>query len=132
MAKAVVLPKSLAAVADLMYETREKRYQIQKDVEALQSIEAMCSERLISELPKSKAEGITGKVATAQIVTKEVPTVKDWAKLHAYILRNKALDLLERRISSKAVEMRWNNRKKIPGVDPFTVVKVSLTAKPKK
>lgn len=132
MAKAVVLPKSLAAVADLMYETREKRYALQKEVEALENIESMCSERLISELPKSKAEGITGKIANAQVVTKEVPTVKDWAKFHAYILRNKALDLLQRRINEKAVQLRWDDKKKVPGVEPFNVVKVSLTAKPKK
>ncbi len=121
------LPKSLGAVVDLFYKTRQERYELQHKLDAMKKIEAACEERIINELPKSESTGIAGKTARAAVNTKKVPQVSDWGSLYGYIIKNKAFDLLQKRLSTKAVEERWEAGKKLPGVEVYNAVTVSLT-----
>jgi hypothetical protein len=61
------------------------------------------------------------------VQTKVVPQVQDWPTLHKYILRTKDFSLLQRRLSESAIKERWDDSKKVPGVEPFNAVKVSVT-----
>lgn len=122
----IKIPKDLGACADLLWTTREKRYALQKQVTECEEHESALKEHLINTLPKSKAEGITGKLARATIGRKVVPTVKDWTKFYQYIAKNKAWELLQRRVGEKAVMERWEAGKTVPGVDRFDVITVHL------
>ena len=125
--KGFKLPKSLAVCADMLYETRTKRLAVQKEVDALQAVESALREHLIDNLPKSQATGVSGKTANAKIMTDFKPRVTDWDKFRAYIIKNKAFELLQKRVSDEAIQERWDAGKEIPGVERFQVVKVSLT-----
>lgn len=120
------LPKTLAQAADELYTTREERLKRQKEVDALAAREKELRDYLIANLPKSEASGVAGKVARATIKTKQVPTVKDWAKVHAYVKKTGAFELLQRRLSETAVQERWEAGKEVPGVEHFSAVVVSL------
>lgn len=120
------IPKTLGACADLLFDTRNQRLALQKEVEALQEQETKLKDHLIAQLPKSQAEGIAGKKARATIVTKQVPKVADWAKLHAYVRRTGEFELLARQVTPSAVAERWEAKQQIPGVEAFTVTTVSL------
>lgn len=120
------LPKTLAECADLAYELREQRLKIQKEAEAVAKNEALLREHLIQTLPKSLASGVSGKVANAKIERKTVPQVTDKAKFLAYVKKTGQFDLISTSMNSKAVEDRWENKKKVPGVGEFQVVKLSL------
>lgn len=124
--KGFKLPKSLAACADLLYETRAKRLEIQKQVDELAKQESALREHLIANLPKSEATGVAGKVARATIVTDTKPRVVDWDAFRAYVSKHKAFELLQKRVSDEAIQERWDAGKEIPGVERFQVVKVSL------
>lgn len=124
--KPILVPKAIGAAADRMYEVRQARYQLQKVVDRLQAEESGLAEYLIRSIPKSEASGVAGKTARATINKKEKPRVTDWEKLWAYILKTKATDMLQRRVSEEAVVSRWEAKKKIPGVESFEVVSVSL------
>jgi hypothetical protein len=124
---AVKLPKSPAAVADLLYKTREARYKVQKEVEKLKAVETACTEFFINSLP-ADTSGVAGKVARVQVDTKPVPQVKDWDAFYKYVARNKAFELLQRRLSDGAVKERWENGKVVPGVERFNAKTVSCTA----
>jgi hypothetical protein len=121
------LPKQLAEVADLLYETRQERLALQKQVEELQARETLMKDHLIAKLDKNDATGIAGHTACVRIVTKVEPQVEDWDKLYKYISRTKSWDLMQRRISAPAVRERWEAGKELPGVGEFINVTVSLT-----
>ena len=118
-------PKALGACADKLYEIRQKRLAMQKEVDEVEAEEKALKEHIIQTLPKSDS-GAAGQVARVSIVTKDVPQVKDWDAFYKYVSRTKSFDLLQRRLSDAAVKERWDNKKDIPGVEAFTVVSVSL------
>lgn len=121
------LPAKLAQVADLLYATRAKRLALMDTVNELEALETACKDKLIKELPKGAANGITGRVAHVEIATKAVPTVEDWSALYKYVARTKSFELLQRRLSEAAVKERWQAKKVIPGVGTFTATTVSCT-----
>jgi len=125
------LPKSLAQCADLLYLARQQRLEVQKRVDAIQELEVRLKDRIIAELPKSEASGISGRVARAQLDRKSVPQVSEeaggWPAFYAFVAREKAFDLLQRRLNEAAVKERWENKKRVPGVTAFHVVTVSCT-----
>ncbi len=126
----MALPKTLGACADKLYRLREQRQDAQKVVDKLKSQETELKVHLINTLPKSDLQGAIGKKARVKITTKDVGNIKDWDKFCKYMSKNKAWDLVQRRVSAKALKDRWDEGKKIPGVEPFRVVDVSLTKVP--
>lgn len=121
------IPPKLGAAADLLYRTREERLALQKKCDELAERETLLREHLIKELPKSDASGVSGRVARATVVPKIVPTVEDWDALYGHVIRTKDFSLLQRRLTAKAVEERWEAGKKVPGVTQFRTVTVSLS-----
>lgn len=121
------LPKTLGACADLLYTTRQRRLEMQKEVDALEEQEKQIKAHVINTLPKSDAKGVTGKVANVKVESEEVPTVTDWEAFYKYVSKNKAFDMLQRRINPKAIEERLEAKKKVDGIGSFTLVKVSCT-----
>lgn len=120
------IPKTLGACADELYTTRERRLSDQRDVAVLEEFEKELKNHIIAELPKSKAEGITGKIATATISKVDVPIVEDWDKFGAYLKKTKFFHLLQRRLNAEAVQEIWDAGKTIPGIGVFTNVKVNV------
>ncbi len=122
----IKLPKSLAGCADRLYTIRQERYKIQKTVDAIKEEESALTEHLINSLPKSDATGVAGKIARATVESKRVPQATNWDQVWAYIKKNNAWELVQRRLSNEAVKERWDAGKKIPGVEVFNAVTVSL------
>lgn len=126
------LPTNLAQCADLLYESRETRLSLQKVPKAIEEQEKELKAFIIDTLPKSQADGITGKLAHAEIKREEVPSVKSWEELFTWIKKGKGIErfaVLGRAINKEAVEELWADKQKVPGVETFTVVKVSCTKK---
>ena len=126
------LPKSLAACADALYTTRAERLQLNKEVEALAAREALLREHLITNLPKSQATGVSGKVANAKIETSIVVRVEDWDAFHAYLRKETARNpgawaLMQKRVGDAAVKELWAAGKTVPGLQPLRVPVVSCT-----
>lgn len=120
------IPKSLAAVADLYYATREKRLAMEKEAAAVQAQEGELREYLINNLPKSMAGGIQGKLARVEVKTKEVPQLENRDKFFKFAMRKGNEDLVSMRMNDKAVKARWENKKTVPGVSVFKAVTLSV------
>lgn len=128
---AIKLPKTLAQCADRLYEVRQQRLAIERQAEAMAKEETALREHLISNLPKSHASGIAGKVARASVETKTVVSVKDWDKLYAFMVKqypkNKGIfAFLQRRVGDAAVKEVWAAGKDVPGCEPLDIPVVSL------
>ena len=120
------IPKTLGACIDLMYKLKQESAVIEKSSETIKAQENEIEVHLLDSFGKSDLEGARGKLAVAGVNISTVPTVKDWDKLYAYILKNKAWDLLQKRASATAFRERWDDEVVIPGVEAFTVIKLSL------
>ena len=125
MLKALKIPKTIGACADLLYNLRAQRLELQKQVDAISKDESALKEHIIAVLPKSDT-GAAGKFAQISVKTNPVPQVEDWDALYTYIKKTGDFDLLHRRLANKAVEDRWENNKEIPGVTRFNLTTVSL------
>lgn len=121
------IPKTLGACADRLLELRHAKAELNRALEALEEERRAVEAKLIAELPKSEAAGVTGHAANARVVTKQVPTAKDWDQIYKHVLRTKDFALLQRRLSEGAVKELWEAGKAVPGVEAFTVVTVSVT-----
>lgn len=119
-------PNTLAACADLLYATRERRLKLSKQVDELEAQEGKLKNHLIMELPKVSATGVSGKVARVSLESKEVVKAEHWDEVYAYILKNNAFELLQRRLNEVAIKEHWEAGKPVPGVTKFPVTVVSL------
>ena len=124
-----LIPKNPAECADMLFEVRKQRLKMQHSIDAVAALEGALKDYFINNLPKSKSSGIAGKVARVQLGKKVIPTVDDWDKLYKYIVKEKAFELLQRRLNETAIKERLEAGKgKLPGVGTFTAVTVSCTA----
>lgn len=128
--KPVKIPKALGACADLLYEVRQRRLEADKLAAAWKEQEQRIIDHVVDNLPK-ESSGAMGKGYMVRVITKQKPQVKDWDAFWEYVRKNKAYDLLQKRISDGAVQDRLMDKKKLPGVELFTAVTVSLTKVPK-
>jgi hypothetical protein len=119
-------PKSMGACADLLYKYREERLQADRDASELKAREQRLIDYIVDNLDKDSG-GAVGKTHKVEVIREEKPTVKDWPLMFAYIAKNKAWDMVQRRINPAALQARIDDGKTIPGWEPFMVVKVSLT-----
>ena len=120
-------PKTLGACVDLLYRLREERQAIQREAEKVEEKEKALREHVLNSFDKSAIEGARGKAATASISRQTVATVKDWDAFYAHILKSKSFDLLQKRVSDSAFRERLEAQETVPGVEPFIVVKLSVT-----
>lgn len=128
-AKAAVIkiPKTIGACADRLFELKAQMSIVNKQLEALDAERKKIQEHVINELPKSNATGISGKTANVRVITADVPQVQDWEAFYGYVRKTKRTDLMQRRLSEGAIAEILDSGKTVPGVVPFTVVKISLT-----
>lgn len=120
------MPKTVGEAADLLYAKKKERLAKQKEVEVLKDEQLALEDYIIRNLPKSKASGIAGRVARVSVVSEDIPQIEDWTRFYAYVHKHKAYELIQRRISEKAVEERLEAGEKVPGIKMFKVTKVSI------
>jgi len=83
------------------------------------------AENYLLEEEISSVDGGTGKIGINETV---VPVVEDWPKFYAFIHKNKAYHMLNKKAKSESVREYWEESgKKIPGVNKFTAKKLSIT-----
>ena len=116
--------KKLGTKIDQLYRLKLKMEEAQRAAKKLEDKYNEEKEVMLNTISKEELGGTTGKLARISVVKSVVPTVEDWNDLYKYIYRNKAWDMLQRRVSSKAYKERLDAGKKVPGVKSFT--KVSL------
>ena len=123
-----VIPKTLAAAADLYYQIREKRLELERQAAAEKDFETELKEHLIASLTKDTT-GVAGKLCRVSAQNKVVPQVKDWELFYAYVAKNRSkggFAMLNKAVNAKAVSEVWSAGKAVPGVEPFTTVVLSV------
>lgn len=139
--KKLKLPKSLGACADLLYDTREERLTLKKEVDAIQAEETEIKDHLIQKLDKGNEGGAVGKHHKAIAKNDVIYRVEDWDKFYAHIKKTGEFDLLNRMLNQAAVKERVDMQtpptapkarakwkpKLPPGIGTMNIVKLSVT-----
>lgn len=123
---------SIGEMIDRLYDKRAERLERQREVDALQAEEESMKKTIVSLLEASSLEGAKGGIATASITRRTVANPVDWDKFYRYVKENDAFDLLHKRISDNAYRDRLEQGEAVPGLEPFTVVGLSLTKSSRK
>lgn len=120
-------PAELARLVDAYYQKREERLALQREVDKLDTQEKEFKALIISSLRDEKITSIGGKLKRATLNTKNKPSVNNWPALYAHIRETGEFDLLQRRLTETAVQVRWEDKLVVPGVVPFPVDDLSLS-----
>ena len=131
LAHAVDATPSIGALIDDLHSNREKIRKLEKQVSELKEVRDDLELRLIEAMDAQGIMQSRGAHATATITESVKPSVEDWDLVNAYIKRNNAFYLYERRIASAAFRelLERRNGKPIPGIVPFTKRSIGLRSR---
>lgn len=120
------LPKDPVALVRVYREANKLRLAMQKEVDAVAKYEREAKAALIATIPKS-GDGIVADDYAVRVTTSVKPTIKDWNALVAAVQQSGRFDLLQKRLSDKAVQDMWEAGIEVPGVERFNHVDLSIT-----
>lgn len=132
MAKETNEPKTPPAVGTVIDRAHRARDAYRKAASVAEALKAKLDEHedeVLRALQGAKIDLGRGKLGVAAITRAELPQADDWVEIYAWMIKNKAPELLQRRISKEAWLERLKDGVKIPGVKTFVKVGVSLRAK---
>jgi hypothetical protein len=125
-------PKTLGACVDALYKMREKRLLAQRKVDASKEEETALRDHVLQAFGKDDVEGAKGSLAMCSITRNTVADVNDWDALYEYIYKEKAFDMIQRRVNDSSYRDRLEQGVVVPGVQPFVVIGLSITKVNKK
>jgi hypothetical protein len=117
----------LGSKIDALYNLRAERLEKSKEVDRLKTIETELTNQILNSLQQSGMKKATGALATFSYTSTTVPKLIDYNSLKEYILTSGNIQLLERRISTPAFKELFELFGSIPGLEPYTFDKPSLT-----
>lgn len=118
---------TLGEAIDALYQARAARLLKAKEVKELQAAEAEAKAQVLRLLGESGLEKASGKLATAGIVTEDIPYIKDWDLVYDYIKANNRFDLLQKRIGVIAWRDLFKDGVLVPGTEAAVDTDLSLT-----
>ncbi len=120
-------PLAIGEIVDRMHALREEKRGYDAKSEAVKAEIESLEEELIRRMDTDKLELVRGGKASGAINETVMARVEDFDKFAAWVMRNKALYMLERRVSQGAYRELLNSKPKgIPGLTSFTKRTISL------
>lgn len=118
--------ETLGGLVDQLYEAREKRMALEKQVKAMEHEEDELRKKIFDRADDEETAGGKGKLASFSINERVSPQVSNWDEFYKYIHENKFFHLLHRRPSSDGCREIFDRGEQIPGVDKFTQRVINL------
>ena len=119
--------KDLGGAIDQLYQARERRLDLDRQVKALKSEEQQIKMEILDLLAISGLAKASGHLATAGVKSSVIPIVSDWDKVHEFIRTNNRFDLLQKRVSVIAWRDLYDSGELVPGTESVDDVDLSLT-----
>lgn len=117
---------STGALIDQMWAAREEKRRLEADVKEIEKKISELDEQLMERMGAEGLEKATGSKASASITETVTADVIDWETFWAYVIKTKATQLLQRRVSDPAYRELLEAGKKVPGVQPFPKKRINL------
>ncbi len=119
---------TLGADIDDLFELREKKRKLEASIKDLEGRAAIIEARLMESMDEVGLDKMTGRKASVSVTTTVMANVEDWDAFLAFIYKNKAGHLLQRRVSDPAWREMVEIKKVVPGTQPFTKKRLNLRA----
>lgn len=119
-------PSKLGACIDLAYTLNQQYLAKKAEADAVAAQVREVEEHIIDTFPKAGLHGGKGDLASATLSSTTEPTPKNWDLIFAYVKKKGAFDLMYRRINGKAWRDRIEAGEKIPGIEEFNRIKLSI------
>jgi hypothetical protein len=113
-------PASMGMQIDALFKLRERLQEIQQQEKDQQALIDAATATLMETMERDGVSKSTGKLATVSISDTVTGNVVDWDAFGAYVIKNKYLHLLQRRLSDPAIRELFESKGSVPGVEPFT------------
>jgi hypothetical protein len=121
---------TIGGLIDQLFDIREQKRKLESQISKLDESKSPLEAQLMELMQTANVTQSRGRKASVTLKQTIVPQVQDWDKFYAYIQRNKAFHMLERRPAAaayrEALELRKG--KPVPGVIPFSRNTISLNA----
>lgn len=121
------LPTNPADLADLLFARKAQASALSQQVKAFKVETDIIKDHLIGLLRKKEMVGVVGENGKATLRVTLEPQVDDWEDLRDYIVKHRAFELLEKRLSKSAAAERHEAGKKVPGVSWVESTDLSIT-----
>lgn len=128
--KAAAAPtNSLGDDGAQLFKLRDRKRELEAQIKALDEEADAIQARLLKKMGDDKLDKftVTG-YGTLSVSSSVVADVKDWSELEKFIHKHKYFQLFQRRVSDTAYRELLEAGKKIPGVEPFTKVRLNVRA----
>lgn len=116
----------LSTLIDAWGEARKKRLEAKREMDRLEVEEKKLKAQVIREMSLAKASSHGGQKYGANYSKKDKPTAGNWPKIYAWIKKNDGFDILQRRLTESAIELRREDKIIIPGIVMFPVEDITL------
>lgn len=118
--------KSIGAQIDQLKKKDDEIDAAEGKVKKLRQQRAKLESTLLKSFDKDDIDGAKGKHGVASIKRRSFPSIKQRKKFLRYVIKNRAWDLFQNRISSTAYFDRLEEGESIPGVNVFEKISVSI------
>jgi hypothetical protein len=107
------LDDEIKAQSKILQEMKSRRYKMET--------------RLLKDFESKDIEGCKGKKGVARVRRATFYSIKDRRKFEKYVLKHRALDLFQNRISAEAYKARLDEGEKVPGITSFDRFGITVT-----
>lgn len=111
--------KSIETRVEKLALMRAQASELEGELAQVKNAIKEASEELVSAMKEAGTTTIKTEIASVTVSTSQVPQVEDWAEFDAWVLKHKALDMFQRRISVSAWRERTDAGVNVPGVQVF-------------
>lgn len=120
-------PVSIGQRIDTLETLREQKRALEAQVKVIEEKYDAEATALMEQMEKEGVTKSTGSKASVGITETVVATIVDWGALTAYIKKKNYFHLLQHRVSDPAARELFERDGKVPGLEPFTKKKLTLT-----
>lgn len=121
------IPEAVGRRADLYKEVEELYREMKAEVDEVYARLGEIRESIISDLSKSDDTGAAGLRYRVQVKTDTKPKVNDWDAVYEFIRKKKRFDLLQKRLSERAVMDILEQEGSMAGIERIHLPKLSIT-----
>lgn len=121
-----IITKTIGSLIDDIWAKREKKRALEAQLKLVEEDIAADEAKLLERMDKEGVDKSTGKKASVSISETIKPQTVDWDAFIAYVIKTKQGHLVERRPMATACRELWEQKGKIPGLEPFTQRRINV------
>lgn len=122
------MARRIGTILDNLWKLKQQKEALEDEIRKIKAAYDTVEKEAFDVYKNEDIDRAAGKVAQASLSTTTYPSLKDYESFANFVYRNKALDLLQRRVAKGNWTDRLEARKgrPIPGVETFEQIKLNL------